>query len=38
MPDLWFPVAYAFFGTGWIGVGCVVGTMILLRLKDNRVV
>lgn len=38
MPDLWFPVAYAFFGTGWIGLGCVIGTMVLLRLKDNRVV
>jgi ABC-type multidrug transport system ATPase subunit/pSer/pThr/pTyr-binding forkhead associated (FHA) protein len=37
MPDLFAPLAYAATGTGWIGIACVVGTMVLLRLKDKRV-
>ena len=37
MPDLFAPLAYAATGTGWIGLACVIGTMVLLRLKDKRV-
>jgi ABC transport system ATP-binding/permease protein len=37
MPNLWLPIVYAGFGTGWIAVACVAGTMMLLRIKDKRI-
>lgn len=37
MADLNFPLVYAWVGTGWIAVGCLLLTMILLKLKDKRV-
>jgi hypothetical protein len=37
MPDLSFPLVYAWLGTGWIGVGCLFLTMFLLKMKDKRV-
>jgi len=36
-PDLSLPVVYAFVGTQTITILCVLGTMMLLRLKDKKV-
>jgi ABC-type multidrug transport system ATPase subunit/pSer/pThr/pTyr-binding forkhead associated (FHA) protein len=37
MPDLHLPLVYAWLGTGWIAVTCLLLTMFLLRAKDKRV-
>ncbi len=37
MPDLHLPLVYAWLGTGWIGIGCLLLTMILLKMKDKRI-
>jgi ABC-type multidrug transport system ATPase subunit/pSer/pThr/pTyr-binding forkhead associated (FHA) protein len=37
MPTLRFPIAYAATGIGFLTVGCLLLTMILLRLKDKEV-